>query len=176
MRRVCLSSCRQWHFNTVCSGGATLYCQPVSQSVTLAESCCYLLTAACYHLFQAQPEFMTAKRGERPMGFLPLTSATGAATVSQLQCRDASWWPGLALRWKGTSRENREKNNLKKKTDFIIKLLMQNRTLGKNPMLPLPSHCSPQVWSDLLTCLFFCHDGQIFCFSQCSLSLLCKMG
>lgn len=114
MHAPCLSllCCRSWHFNTVCSGGATLYCQPVSQSMTLAESCCYLLTSACYHLFQAQPEFMTAKRGERPMGFLSLTSATGAATVSQPQCRDASWWPGLALKWKGMSRENREKNNL----------------------------------------------------------------
>lgn len=62
---------------------------PSSQSV--GDTCKdLLLTVACHHLFQAQPEFITAERGERPMGFLPLTSATGAATVYQLQCRGAS--------------------------------------------------------------------------------------
>lgn len=67
-----------------------------------------------------------------------------------------------------------KKNKQTNKNDFIIKVFLQGLdssptslwTVGTNPMLPLPSHCSPQVGSDLLTCLFFWRDCQIFGFHQ----------
>lgn len=136
--------------------------------VAFVDNCCKLLRAPIIIFFQAQPEFMMAKRGEWPMGceiarrrFL-LTSATGAATVSQPQCRDAPRWAGLEFK--------RKRNSYKKITSGLehnavcakgldsslmsvlsekVERAMKANT-HQSPMLPLPSHCDPEVCSDLL--------------------------
>lgn len=83
--------------------------------VAFVDNCCKLLRAPIIIFFQAQPAFMMAKRGEWPMGceiarrrFL-LTSATGAATVSLPQCRDAPRWAGLEFKRKRNSKKNTQK-------------------------------------------------------------------
>lgn len=67
----------------------------VTAQGTDCHTCCKLLRAPVIIFFQTQCLSMMARRGEWPMGrdiawrrYL-LTSATGAATVSQPQCRDA---------------------------------------------------------------------------------------
>lgn len=67
----------------------------VTAQGTDSHTCCKLLRAPIIIFFQTQCLSMMARRGEWPMGrdiawrrYL-LTSATGAATVSQPQCRDA---------------------------------------------------------------------------------------
>lgn len=66
-------------------------------------NCCNLLRAAIIIFFQTQCRSMMAGRGEWPMGLelawhrYLLTSATGAATVSQQQCRNSTQWEGQSF-------------------------------------------------------------------------------
>lgn len=123
-----------------------------------------LLRAAIIIFFQTQRHAMMAQRGEWPMGheivwhhFL-LTSATGAATVTQQQCREKSH------RWEELKNENwqlEEKdwewnkvnsNSLTQRPTCLRIWTLSSLTMffrrgvlhhsvNQDPLLPLPSSC-----------------------------------
>lgn len=164
--------------------------------VAFVDNCCKLLRAPIIIFFQAQPEFMMAKRGEWPMGceiarrrFL-LTSATGAATVSQPQCRDALRWAGLEFKRKWNSKKKKITSGLEHKAVsqrsdwtlhwwvFSVKRWFSCYESKHTPEPNAPSPLSPLrsrgvLW-DVTVSLSWLSVWYYFIFYNCSICLVCK--